>query len=70
MTELGRDADGLAKSESDHFMKCPGCGQWFDMRDLVEVAQHVHDGEFEVGEVHTVNAELSVNCNVTLPPTK
>jgi hypothetical protein len=33
-TKSGRDADGIAKTESDHFMKCPGCGQRFDMRDL------------------------------------
>jgi uncharacterized C2H2 Zn-finger protein len=50
MTRPGRDADDKARTESDHFMKCPGCGQWFDMRDLGEVAKHVHDGEFEVGE--------------------
>jgi hypothetical protein len=24
----GRDADGTAETEADHFMKCPGCGQW------------------------------------------
>jgi len=29
----GFDPDGTAKSETDHFMKCPGCGEWFDMRD-------------------------------------
>jgi hypothetical protein len=25
-------------------MKCPGCGRWFDMRDLGKVAEHIHDG--------------------------
>jgi hypothetical protein len=30
----GYDPDGIARTEADHFMKCPGCGQWFDMRDL------------------------------------
>jgi hypothetical protein len=29
----GFDPDGTAESEADHFMKCPGCGEWFDMRD-------------------------------------
>lgn len=24
-------------------MKCPGCGQRFDMRDLGEVVGHIHD---------------------------
>jgi hypothetical protein len=33
----GYDADGRAKTEADHFMKCPGCGHWFDMRDLSAV---------------------------------
>jgi hypothetical protein len=30
----GHDPDGIAQTEADHFMQCPGCGQWFDMRDL------------------------------------
>jgi hypothetical protein len=24
-------------------MKCPGCGQWFDMRGLRQVFEHIHD---------------------------
>jgi hypothetical protein len=39
----GIDAGGIAETEADHFMKCPGCGEWFDMRDLDEVIEHVHD---------------------------
>jgi hypothetical protein len=32
-------------------MKCPGCGQWFDMRDLGQVLEHVHDAsEVEFSE--------------------
>ena len=51
MTKAGKDADGIAKTEADHHMKCPGCGQWFDMRDLGQVAKHVHDdSEIEVSE--------------------
>jgi uncharacterized C2H2 Zn-finger protein len=46
----GTDADGEANTEADHFMKCPACGEWFDMRDLEEVAKHVHDGDFKIGE--------------------
>jgi hypothetical protein len=23
---IGRDADGIAETEADHFMTCPGCG--------------------------------------------
>jgi hypothetical protein len=50
MAKPGRDADGLAKTGADHFMKCPGCGEWFDMPDLEEVAKHVHDEDFEISE--------------------
>jgi len=36
MTEAGEyrgiDPDGVLETEADHFMKCPGCGQWFGMR--------------------------------------
>ena len=31
----GTDADGVAGTDTDNFMKCPACGQWFDMRDLM-----------------------------------
>src|SRR5258705_13669868 len=41
----GIDADGVVETEADHFMKCPGCGQWFDMRDLGEVLANVHDAD-------------------------
>ena len=41
----GFDADGVAKTEADHHMKCHGCGQWFDMRDLSQVLQHIHEDE-------------------------
>jgi hypothetical protein len=30
------------------------CGECFDMRDLDQAAKHVHDGEFEIGEVTPV----------------
>jgi hypothetical protein len=41
------DADGVSENEADHFMKCPACSQWFDMRDLAQVVEHVHDAEIE-----------------------
>ena len=50
MLKPGIDADGVARTESDHFLKCPGCGEWFDMRDLGEVIEHVHDAEIEIIE--------------------
>jgi hypothetical protein len=39
----GSDRDGVAQSEADHFEKCPVCSQWFDMRDLGEVIESIHD---------------------------
>jgi hypothetical protein len=46
MTKLGIDADGVANA--DHAMKCPACDQWFDLLDLGQIIEHVHDGEIEV----------------------
>ncbi|SHG50290.1 hypothetical protein [Bradyrhizobium erythrophlei] len=45
----GVDADGIAESDADHSMRCPGCGEWFDMRDLSQVLAHIHDAEVEIG---------------------
>ena len=54
MTEAGRyrrvDPDGATETEADHFMKFPGCGEWFDMRDLDQLLAHVHDAEIEIKE--------------------
>ena len=44
------DADGIAETEADHFMKCPACGEWFDMRDLGQTLLHVHDPKIEISE--------------------
>ena len=47
----GTAGDGVAQTESDHFEKCCVCGGWFDMRDLAQVAEHIHDdSEIEVAE--------------------
>ena len=48
--KTGIDVDGVAETEADHFMKCPGCGEWFDMSDLGQVMAHIHDAEIEIGE--------------------
>ncbi|WP_156041838.1 hypothetical protein [Bradyrhizobium sp. URHD0069] len=51
MTKPGQDVNGIARTEADHHVKCPACGQWFDMRDLGQVAEHIHDDrEIEVSE--------------------
>jgi hypothetical protein len=48
--DTGFDPDGVAETESDHFMKCPACGEWFDMRDLGQMLSHVHDADIEIGK--------------------
>ncbi|CUT14447.1 hypothetical protein BF49_5527 [Bradyrhizobium sp.] len=30
------------RSEEDHFMTCPTCGERFDCRDLSEALEHQH----------------------------
>lgn len=46
----GRDADGEARSEMEHFGNCPQCGALVDMRDLKQVIEHVHDRWDEIIE--------------------
>ena len=36
----GRRVGGEPKDESEHFMRCPECGGWFDKRDLAQVFEH------------------------------
>jgi hypothetical protein len=38
--KLGRDADGLAQTEADHFGKSPVCDALVDMRYLAQVMAH------------------------------
>jgi uncharacterized C2H2 Zn-finger protein len=61
MTKPGTDADGIAKTEADHFMKCPACGQWFVMRDLAQVLAHVHDAEMRLVRVQSHNRRLTTH---------
>jgi hypothetical protein len=49
MTKPGQDVNGIARTEADHHMKCPACGQWFDMRDLGQALEHWHDGPDDEG---------------------
>jgi Zn-finger nucleic acid-binding protein len=46
----GFDPDGVAESEADHFATCPGCGQWFDLRELDQILVHFRDPEIEISE--------------------
>jgi hypothetical protein len=46
----GYDPDRIAQSEADHFVKCPGCGEWFDMRDLAQVLGTSMTRRLEINE--------------------
>ena len=37
---IGQPNGGVAESEADHFMQCPACNGWFDMRDLGAALDH------------------------------
>ena len=37
---IGKRVGGEPKHEREHFMKCPECGGWIDMRDLGRVLEH------------------------------
>jgi hypothetical protein len=40
----GKPYGWTPQTELEHFMRCPVCHKWFDMRDLVEAFEHYHDG--------------------------
>jgi hypothetical protein len=37
---IGRRVDKNVTDEREHFMRCPLCGGWIDMRDLAQVFEH------------------------------
>jgi len=37
---IGERLGGEPQDEREHFIKCPTCGRWLDMRDLGEVLAH------------------------------
>jgi hypothetical protein len=37
---IGQPNGWVAESEADHFMQCPACNGWFDMRDLGAALDH------------------------------
>jgi predicted protein tyrosine phosphatase len=46
----GREIDGEAKTELDHYANCPVCGALVDLRDLAAVMDHAHGQEIEIEE--------------------
>jgi len=37
---FGKPRDGEPQHERGHFIQCPACGRWIDMRKLDEVLDH------------------------------
>jgi hypothetical protein len=37
---IGERVDDEPSNEAEHFMRCPACGGWIDMRDLGQVFDH------------------------------
>ena len=37
---IGARLGGNPHNETEHYMKCPACGGYFDMRDLAQVFEH------------------------------
>jgi len=37
---IGERLGGEPQDEREHFIKCPACGRWLDMRDVGEVLDH------------------------------
>jgi hypothetical protein len=37
---LGERVDREVADEAEHFIRCPTCGGWVDMRDLAQVFEH------------------------------
>jgi hypothetical protein len=35
----GYDPDGIAQTEADYFEIWPVCGEWFDVRDIAQMAR-------------------------------
>jgi hypothetical protein len=44
MIAKGKPLGWTPRREEDHFMRCPVCHKWFDMRDLRDAFEHWHDG--------------------------
>lgn len=40
------------QTELEHFMQCPVCGEWFDMRDLGKALEHWHEGPEPLTKTH------------------
>ena len=37
-----KSLEHISEAEREHFMQCPKCNHWFDMRNLDEVFSHEH----------------------------
>jgi len=39
-TIIGKRRGGDPQAEREHFIECPACGQWLDMRRLDDILEH------------------------------
>jgi hypothetical protein len=44
MIAKGKPSGWTPKTELEHFMTCPVCGEVFDCRKLEQAIMHMHDG--------------------------
>ena len=47
MVSEGKPYGWTPMDESEHMVRCPGCGELVDMRDLAEALDHLHGEEIE-----------------------
>ncbi|HEY1020875.1 MAG TPA: hypothetical protein VGE06_01125 [Flavisolibacter sp.] len=40
--EESMDEKQIPESEREHYLQCPDCEEWMDMRDLADVFRHQH----------------------------
>ena len=41
---VGEPIDGEPRDETDHFIRCPACGQMIDLWDFAQVLHHEEPG--------------------------
>lgn len=46
MTTEGKPLGWTPRDERQHLVRCPGCGELIDMRNLAEALEHLHGEEF------------------------
>ena len=54
----------ISQAERRHYMKCPDCGHYFDMRDLQDVFNHFHkSATIRADYTHSIRIGESIAYN-------